>query len=243
MNKVINLKIEPDKESGLTYDLHLHSQFSQDSLVDIRKLPKIVRKKGLNGIAITDHKSLNGYRYLKNKIDDFLIIPGMEIETELGEIIGLFITEEINPNLTDFVDVMDDIKDKDGIAVIPHPFDRYRSNHLKVDIMNHDYIRQNINAVEILNSRIINKKFIYEAMQFCQFFNLAETGGSDAHTNWEVGNGYTFIEKKDPEEILDLASLKSRILSKKSKSCGKQSNPLVHAVTVARKMRMKFLGK
>ncbi|MBD3351585.1 MAG: PHP domain-containing protein [Candidatus Lokiarchaeota archaeon] len=239
------MKFMPEElPMGLKYDLHLHSQFSDDSLIDVRKIETISKKKGLAGVAITDHSSLNGYQYLKrHSAEDFLVIPGMEVETEIGELIGLFITEPLNTDLVDFFDVIDDIKDKNGLVVIPHPFDKLRSNHLKVDVIREEVIRQYIDAVEIVNSRIINKRYIYEAVKFQRYFDLAKTGGSDAHTHWEIGNGFTFFESSDNDVIYSAEDLRKKIMNKESMSYGKKSNPIVHAFTVSTKWKNKLFYK
>ncbi|MHA1340688.1 MAG: PHP domain-containing protein [Promethearchaeota archaeon] len=241
---MIEIKIYPDKNvHGLRYDLHIHTQFSNDSLVNIRNIDKILKKKKLDGIAITDHTNLKGYRYLKRTIKDKLIIPGMEVNTNIGELIGLFIIEELDLRKKHFLDVIDDIKDKDGVVIIPHPFDELRSNHLKIELIQPNILRKSIDGVEILNSRIIFKRYIIQAQKLQMMYDFAETGGSDAHTNGEIGNGYTFIPVNPDVEYLSLEELKKQIIKRNSKSCGKQSNPLVHAITVATKFKNNLFYK
>lgn len=222
---------------GLRYDLHLHTQFSSDSQVDIRKITKYAKKKNLSGFAVTDHETLNGYKYLKKHTDGLLIVPGMEIETEIGEIMGLFISEEINTKLTDFFEIVDDIKDKNGLVVVPHPFDKLRSNHLKIEYLSDNEVKRSIQGVEIVNSRIIRKNNIYEAMEFQEYFEFFKTGGSDAHTLGEIGNGFTFIPVDDEKSNLTDDELKKMLIQKKSESYGKQSSWLVHAFTVSTKFK------
>ncbi|MHA1821485.1 MAG: PHP domain-containing protein [Promethearchaeota archaeon] len=226
---------------GLKYDMHLHSQFSDDSLVDIRKIPKMAIKKGLAGLAITDHNTLRGYRYLKKHAEGLTIIPGMEVETEIGEVIGLFITEEINTSLTDYFEIIDDIRDKNGLVVVPHPFDSLRSNHLKIQYLSNEEIKNTIDGIEIVNARIINKNHIFKAMSFQEYFDFFKTGGSDAHTLGEIGNAFTFIPTDEDVNYLSEDEIKKMLKNKLSESYGKQSNPLVHAITVIYKLRKKIL--
>ncbi|MHA1729455.1 MAG: PHP domain-containing protein [Promethearchaeota archaeon] len=227
---------------GLKFDLHIHTQFSDDSLINIKNLAVTAKKKGLAGIAITDHNTLNGYKYFKKNcdIEELLVIPGMEIETNIGEVIGLFISEEINTRINNYQEIIDDIKDKNGIVVVPHPFDRFRSNHLKLEYLSDETIRKTINGVEIVNSRIIRKKDIFKALEFQQHFDFFKTGGSDAHTIGEIGNGYTFIPTEEDTEAFTMNELKKNLLLKKSESYGKQSNPLVHGFTVLTKLKNKL---
>jgi len=79
-------------------DLHIHSKYSSDGVLDPEKIVKIAAKRGLNGVAITDHNTIIGGLKAKNyETEDFKVIVGSEISTERGEIIGLFLKEEIKP--------------------------------------------------------------------------------------------------------------------------------------------------
>ena len=53
---------------------------------------------------------------------------GSEISIKRGEVIGLFISEEIISK--NFLEVIDGIKDQSGLVVLPHPFDELRRNGL-----------------------------------------------------------------------------------------------------------------
>ena len=82
----------------MKYDLHIHSKYSSDGVLDPEKIVKIAAKRGLNGVAITDHNTIIGGLKAKNyETEDFKVIVGSEISTERGEIIGLFLKEEIKP--------------------------------------------------------------------------------------------------------------------------------------------------
>ena len=167
------MKLSPAPgKHGLKFDLHLHSQFSGDSLIDINKISKFAKKKGLNGLAITDHDSLEGYQILKKSSPDLLIIPGMEIKTDIGEIIGLFISEEIDIKGNSYLDIIDDIKEKNGIVVVPHPFDKFRKSRLQINTLSEEIIKKTIQGMEIINSRIILKRHVNKAINYQKRFNF-----------------------------------------------------------------------
>jgi len=50
----------------MKYDLHIHSKYSSDGILDPEKIVKITLRKGLNGIAITDHNMIKGRLNAKN---------------------------------------------------------------------------------------------------------------------------------------------------------------------------------
>src|SRR5688572_21235827 len=78
------------------FDLHVHSFFSADAASAPEDLVAAARRKGLAGIAITDHNSCEAAHYclkhgLMNEegtpIDGFLIIPGVEVSTADGHML------------------------------------------------------------------------------------------------------------------------------------------------------------
>jgi len=157
----------------------------------------------------------------------------MEIKTHIGEVIGLFINEEINVRDNNFVSIVEKIKENNGLVVIPHPFDFLRDNRLKINLLSDNMIKKYIDGIEIINSRIIFKRCVNKARKFNRKYQLFETGGSDAHSNEEIGNGYTIIKDVD----YSLESIRKSLLANKSKSMGVLSSPFVHAKTVFNKLK------
>lgn len=221
---------------SLKLDLHLHTIYSGDSLIKPDDLIKQAKKRGLDGFAITDHDDLSAYKILKKKAlkKDLIVIPGMEIETHIGEVIGLFLREEIDVMDNHFFTIIKKIKDQQGIVLIPHPFDFLRDNHLKMNLLTDSIIEKYIDGIEIVNSRIIFPFCVNKAKKFNERYGLFETGGSDAHTIKEIGNSYTLIRNLPDTS---LKSIKEALLSNRSKSMGKLSSPLVHVITVMNKLK------
>ncbi|MFW5648356.1 MAG: PHP domain-containing protein [Candidatus Alkaliphilus sp. MAG34] len=65
-------------------DMHTHSTFS-DGVYSPSKLVDYAVEKGLSGIAITDHDTIDGIEEAierANMYQDFIIIPGIELSTE-----------------------------------------------------------------------------------------------------------------------------------------------------------------
>lgn len=221
--------------NSIKLDLHVHTIYSGDSFITPEIALKYAKIKKLDGFAITDHDTLKAYNILKKKNhnNELIIIPGMEIKTHIGEVIGLFINEEINVRDNNFVSIVEKIKENNGLVVIPHPFDFLRGNRLKINLLSDNMIKKYIDGIEIINSRIIFKRCINKARKFNRKYQLFETGGSDAHSNEEIGNGYTFINDVDNS----LESIRKGLLANKSKSMGVLSSPFVHAKTVFNKLK------
>ena len=95
------------------YELHLHTRYSCDSNLKPESILKIVKKLGLDGVAFTDHNTIKGAieaktlvkRLAQNKeYDDFEVIVGEEVRTNLGDVLVYYVQEEIPKG--DFFDVV-----------------------------------------------------------------------------------------------------------------------------------------
>jgi len=170
----------------MNYDLHVHSKYSHDSLLDPSKIIRIAIKRGLNGIAVTDHNTIKGGIEAEkaNKNPDFEIIVGSEIKTEYGDIVGLFLNEDINSRK--FIEVIEEIKNQGGLPVLAHP---YRPFNFPEKIITYfDYI-------EGFNAR--SKPWQnHKAHILASEFNKNVVAGSDAHFAFEIGKGRTLTENK-----------------------------------------------
>ena len=206
----------------MKYDLHIHSKYSSDGILDLKKIVKIATKRGLNGIAITDHNTIKGgIKAKKYETEDFKVVVGSEIMTERGEITGLFLSEEIKSK--DVQDVISEIKYQKGIVIIPHPFDELRHSafHPTEEDINF------IDCIEGFNSRCVLQKYNDRAVEFGTKHNLAIVGGSDAHFLNEIGEGGITTEAEDIREA---------IMKNDVKVFGKRSPLVNHAGTKVLKL-------
>ena len=66
---------------SLTIDLHVHTSYSPCSNLSLRTIETVARKRGLDGIAITDHNTIAGALELKSRAAQLLVIVAEEIRT------------------------------------------------------------------------------------------------------------------------------------------------------------------
>lgn len=212
----------------MKYDLHTHTKYSpRCGVVEPEKLVKMAISKGLNGIAITDHDTIKGAVVGKKfETSDFKVIVGCEIKTTHGELIGLFLQDEVKSRTPN--EVIQEIHNQGGIVVVPHPFDRFRS--ARFDDIN-KYLKD-IDAIEVFNSRCICNKSNNLARDFvikhAHKYNLSMVGGSDAHYLSEVGLGYTKMADTK-NDMLD--SIKDGLVNGKTYGIGYKSSLINHART------------
>ncbi len=177
----------------MMFDLHIHSKYSYDSYLSPAKIIKIAKKKGLNGVAVTDHNTIKGgveTSKINNK-DDFIVIVGSEINTEHGDVMGLFLNEEIRSRI--FMQVVEEIKDQGGLIVLAHPF--RKGNNFASDLFKH------IELIEAFNARS-PRSLNVGALELTKKFKKSVTAGSDAHFGFEIGGGRTIVYGDIKDELM-----------------------------------------
>jgi len=200
------------KPQFLYADLHIHTVYSADSLIQPKTLVDMLAAHNYIKIAaVTDHNSIRGCRVtleLARAYPDILIIPGTEITTDNGDmlIIG---TTELPPKPWTPQNVADYARSIDAISIIAHPFRSYGMGNYARNIK--------VDAIEVLNGGT-DKTANTQAKQFAKELGLPGTGGSDAHQVSELFNFCTQIQTTSQNTDSILASIKKgQILAQPSK--------------------------
>ena len=176
----------------LKLDLHIHSEYSEDGIGSPREIIKNLKKRGLHGMAITDHNTLEGsLKALKVAPKDFIIIPGVEISTLDGHMIALDVKENIQRGIS-IEETVEKILDLEGTPIVPHLF-RNMSGIKKEKLKT---IRTKLFAIEVFNSCSVLQSNLKTA-KVAKEFNLGGLGGSDSHDPAYVGYGYTVVNSTD----------------------------------------------
>jgi predicted metal-dependent phosphoesterase TrpH len=171
-------------------DLHSHTLWSKDCLTSFETIIRLCQRRGVDRIAITDHNTADGALALQ-KIAPDLVIVGEEIMTTKGEILAYFVKESIPAHLSP-QETIRRLRDQKAVISISHPFDRLRKGAWEeADLLE---IVDQIDAVEIFNSRCLFPQDNERALQFAHQHGLAGTAGSDAHSWLEYGRGMTRMQ-------------------------------------------------
>ena len=207
------------------FDFHVHSHFSKDSNMVPENLVRVAKKKGLLGVAITDHNTIKGGVKAKKTCDsNFFVVVGAEIRTVACEIIGLFLTEEVSS--TDPFAVIDEIKDQNGITVLPHPFRSFFPPHPRKHQDIPKDIFEKIDIIEAFNARS-REKANQQALALASTMRKPMIAGSDAHWYRELGRGNTLIAPFTNEEDLRKNLLTGRTRIKDTRNTFPQSTPFL----------------
>ncbi|KYK34315.1 MAG: metal-dependent phosphoesterase [Thermoplasmatales archaeon SG8-52-3] len=193
----------------LKLDLHIHSKYSGDGTGSPKDIIKTLKNRGLHGMSITDHNSVQGSLKaleVAPKDKDFIVIPGQEISTRDGHIIALGIKKNIEKQLT-IEETVERIIDLNGIPIVVHLF--RNMSGIKKNNLKKIYTR--LSAIEVFNSCSVPKSNLKSA-KISKELNLGGTGGSDSHVTEFVGYGYTLVDTTD----YSIDSVLSQINKKKT---------------------------
>ncbi len=198
-------------------DLHMHSLRSNDSRSKVIEMVDRAVSVGLRAIAVTDHNSWEGAREAAKLANGrIIIIPGAEIKTDKGDVLALFVDEEIAAR--EFSKVLDAIRSAGGVSIVPHPGDSPKIT--KVDIRKTD-------GLEAFNSTCTRRSNQFSS-RLASELGMPAFASSDAHMVQEIGNGRTKVP-----DCRNLRELRERILENPVLSRTEQSNLFVHRVNEA----------
>ena len=192
-------------------DLHTHSFFSGDGVSSPEDMVAAAREKGLHGFAITDHNTCEAVTYFLEKgfmredgsaVDNFLIIPGVEVTTAEGHLLCIGATL---PYLKGRParEVCDLIHERGGLAIPPHPYDLFRAG-IRLSTLE----KLPVDAIEVFNAATTLRRYNSYAFKYAQLRGLPMTAASDAHHEAAIGTAYTILNTDE----LSVRSVLSQIV-------------------------------
>jgi predicted metal-dependent phosphoesterase TrpH len=164
-------------------ELHSHTCWSKDCVVDFDAIIRQCEKMGVDRIAITDHNTAEGALAMQQIAPD-LVIVGEEIMTTQGELLGYFMQETIPPDLTP-EETIRRLRDQGAAISVSHPFDRLRKGAWREEDLLQ--IIDKVDAIEVFNARCMFPQDNEKAQAFAEQHHLVGTIGSDAHSHVEYG--------------------------------------------------------
>ena len=195
-------------------DLHTHTFFSGDGVSSPEDLIASARAKGLHGVAITDHNTCDAISYGLEKglmradgmpVNDFLMLPGVEVTTDEGHLlcIGTTLPEPERLKGRHAREVCDLIHEHGGLAIPPHPYDLFRAGIRFATLETLP-----IDALEVFNAATTLRRYNTYAFKYAQLRRLPMTAASDAHHAAAVGTAYTILNCQE----LSVKALLAQIL-------------------------------
>ncbi|MDH5481950.1 MAG: PHP domain-containing protein [Candidatus Bathyarchaeota archaeon] len=177
-------------------DLHVHTKYSSDASIQPKTIAdQLYAHSSIKAVAITDHNTVEGYhkvRKLASAYEDILIIPGVEISTNEGDVVILG-TAELPPKPWTVKTVVNFAKERNNLTIVAHP---YRAYGLGDKAKNYDF-----DAIEVLNG-VSTSHINRMAEDLAREMGLPGVAGGDAHVAEELWTVYTEIQASaDIDEI------------------------------------------
>jgi len=172
-------------------DLHNHTTLASScSVLDIKDLIRRAKELKLDGVCVTEHNTFKTSNIAEEigKEMNFLVIAGMEVTTNIGDILTFGIEEENLFNIP-IIELISLKNLTNGVLIPVHPF---RKNAFSIGNYIYDYYNE-FDGIEILNGNSTESEN-NKAKYIAEFLNLKTTGGSDAHSIHQVGRYYTFFD-------------------------------------------------
>jgi predicted metal-dependent phosphoesterase TrpH len=211
-------------------DFHMHTHHSPDSKMAASDLLDRVRAGGLDVIAVTDHNTTQGGIEVRSlaKGNPFVIV-GQEVSTLSGEIIVLGPDKDI-PKHMSLAETCRMANTMGGFIIVPHPFDRTRKG-IGNEMLN---VIENVDAVEVLNSRCLFGRYNRKAKTFAKTYGLPMVSGTDAHWPSELCLSFTEVDVKGK---LSERSFFDAVLSGRTEVFGRRSGITQRLKTTILKLR------
>ena len=191
----------------LKADFHIHTKYSMDCNTSLDEIVSRCLETGVNCIAIADHDSIEGAIKMQS-LAPFPVIVAEEILTPQGEVMGMFLKEEV-PSSLPIEQAISHIKAQGALVCLPHPFDIFRG--LRVDSKRMEELVEQIDIIEVFNARSTLRWYSTKAQAFARKYGIPGTAGSDAHTPNEIGSTYVEMPEFNGKNDFLQALRKGRI--------------------------------
>ncbi len=197
-------------------DLHLHTLYgSSCAYMDPDQLIQQAKLRGLDGVCITEHNQIwdvEAIERLRNK-HNFLIIGGVEVSTDLGEILVFGLHRSVL-QVYSAVQLRAMVDEVEGAMIMAHPFRNEpelfsnfelpgpktsRSISKEIKMVGNRPVFRLMDALEVFNGRAGLRETAFTTAVAHQV-NLPGTGGSDAHAILGVGACYTVFDGEIGDE-------------------------------------------
>ena len=183
--------------SNKKINFHIHTKYSFDSNLEPTFIVDLLASNGYDIAIITDHNTIKGaieaQNYAKKKYGNkFEVIVGEEVQSDIGDIIGFPVHDEVEPG--DYKTVINELKKQGAKLCLPHP---YKSHNLF--IIHDDNFICNFDFIEVFNARVPIRLDTF-AEELRTKFKKKGIIGTDAHVKNDLLN-CAFVYDNDLNHI------------------------------------------
>ncbi len=165
----------------MKFDIHVHTTLSACSQLRIEDILSHARRKGLDGVCITDNGT-TGVRHLISEglqPDGLCVIFGMEYSTPQGDFLICTPLNILPPNLS-ARELLLTVAENKGAAIAAHPF---RKGHEATEFL----IRENLCFLIENENRSLAESYGQMIRLWQKKYSVGVVQGSNAHSLPELG--------------------------------------------------------
>ncbi|MFC2143477.1 CehA/McbA family metallohydrolase [Candidatus Aenigmatarchaeota archaeon] len=188
-------------------ELHAHTNAS-DAVQSVEETIRFAETK-VGALAITDHNTFGGYYKSRQIKTDLLVIPGIEVSTDCGHIVGLGIEELKFKEKEDACSIIDKIHSSGGTSIAAHPY------RIGLGLNTNEGVLKRVNAIEVLNGNT-PMKYNRRARKTAEELKKPMTCGSDAHRIKDIGRFSCETKATNIDGILKAVRKGDLVLSDKT---------------------------
>ncbi len=186
-------------------DLHTHTYpLSHDSLLSPDDLIVAAKEAALDGVCLTEHDFFWEHDKVVelSKLHNFLVIPGIEVNTENGHVL-VFGLERFVYGMHRMVELARLVDEASGVMIAAHPYRRQLPFELRHQGDWSDALERAaanpayniVNAVEAHNGRGTDRENQF-SRELCARLQLPALAASDSHEKKDVGRCATQFERR-----------------------------------------------
>lgn len=180
----------------MIFELHCHTHYSRGTkiptevMMSPREVVRLAKKKGIDFLAITDHRITSAWKEAmeEGKKQGVEIIPGMEIESSDGHILGLGMNQEVD-NFLSAEETFESLREQGAFSVAAHPYD-IKNDGVKDKCFKAD-------AVEVFNSFVLDRVSNWYCHRKVAGRGGSMVVGSDIHMPEMMGLSVNIAEAQD----------------------------------------------
>ncbi len=194
----------------MVVDMHVHTNLSSRcSSIQPHELLERALEIGLDAVCVTEHSTYKGAQMMYEIALDrgFKIFRGMEVYTELGDMLVFGWNEHIRYYLFPFKDLKTNVESAGGIIIPAHPCRGWDVRHPHRHSLPEELL-SSIVALETHNGASTTKSN-NQAELIRRKYGLFGVGGSDAHSVEQLGKCVTIFEDHLESEEDLIQALKS----------------------------------
>ena len=188
-------------------DLHLHTRVSDGMATVEQVVDYVEHRTDLDVVCVTDHEDVTGglraREYAAKRGYRVEVVPGAEVTTLQGHVLGLFI-ERTPKSFRSVEPMLEAVHGMGGLAIVPHPMSwltRSVSRRTLERLVARGEEGVMFDGLETGNPSPAGRVTSAAASRLNAGWGMAEVGGSDAHHLAHIGSGWTAFEGSSADDL------------------------------------------